>query len=54
VVPLPAVTEARYHAPPHVARAVSRAVSVAHGHARVRIVSLEDALKEAVDVRFAA
>jgi hypothetical protein len=48
------ISEVRYFAPAHVARAVSRAVSVAHAHDRIRIMSLDDALKEAVDVRFAA
>jgi hypothetical protein len=48
------VSEVRYYAPPAVARAVSRAVSLAHGHDRIRILSLGEALKEAVDVRFAA
>jgi hypothetical protein len=48
------VSEVRYYAPPHVARAVSRAVSVVHGHDRIRILNLEDALKEASDDRLAA
>ena len=48
------VGEVRYYAPPHVARAVSRAVSVVHADAAIRILSLHDALKEAGDVRFAA
>ncbi|HEX2102637.1 MAG TPA: hypothetical protein VHF51_03235 [Solirubrobacteraceae bacterium] len=47
------VTAVRYYAPPHVGRAVSRAVSSVHAHDAVRILSLEDALKEPV-VRFAA
>jgi hypothetical protein len=48
------VSEVRYYAPPHVARAVSRAVSVVHADDRIRILSLEDALKEATDDRLAA
>jgi hypothetical protein len=48
------VSEVRYYAPPHVARAVSRAVSAVHAHDATRILSLEEALKEAADVRFAA
>ena len=48
------VSEVRYYAPPHVARAVSRAVSVVHADDAIRVLSLHDALKEAVDVRFAA
>jgi transposase len=48
------VSEVRYYAPAHVARAVSRAVSVVHGHDRIRILSLDDALKEATDDRLAA
>src|SRR4051794_9225027 len=48
------VSEVRYHAPPPVQRAVSRAVSVVHAHDRIRILSLDEALKEADDVRFAA
>jgi hypothetical protein len=48
------VSEVRYYAPPHVARAVSRAVSSVHADDAIRILSLHDALKEAVDVRFAA
>jgi hypothetical protein len=48
------VSEVRYYAPPHVARAVSRAVSVVHAHDAVRVLSLDDALKEAHVVRFAA
>jgi hypothetical protein len=48
------VSEVRYYAPPHAARAVSRAVSVVLAHDRIRILSLEDALKEAIDVRLAA
>jgi hypothetical protein len=43
-------SEVRYYAPPHVGRAVSRAVSVAHAHDCIRVLSL----KEARDVRFAA
>jgi hypothetical protein len=48
------VSEVRYYAPAHVARAVSRAVSVVHAHDAIRILSLDEALKEAVDVWFAA
>jgi hypothetical protein len=48
------VSEVRYYAPPHVARAVSRAVSAVHAHDAIRILSLDEALKEAADVRFAA
>jgi hypothetical protein len=48
------VSEVRYYAPPHVAHAVSRAVSSAHAHDAIRILSLDEALKEAADVRFAA
>src|SRR4051794_1980255 len=48
------VSEVRYYAPPHVARAVSRAVSVVHAHDAFRILSIDEALKEADDVRFAA
>ena len=48
------VSEVRYYAPPHVARAVSRAVSSVHADDAIRILSLQDALKEAVNVRFAA
>jgi hypothetical protein len=48
------VSEVRYYAPPHVARAVSRAVSSVRADDAIRILSLHDALKEAVDVRFAA
>jgi hypothetical protein len=44
------VSEVRYYAPPHVARADS----VVHAHDAIRILSLDDALKEPVDVRFAA
>jgi len=43
------VSEVRYYAPPHVGRAVSRAVSVVHAHDTIRILSLDEALKEAVD-----
>src|SRR4051812_12569351 len=39
------VSEVRYYAPPHVQRAVSRAVSVVHANDRIRILNLEDALK---------
>jgi hypothetical protein len=39
------VSEVRYYAPPDVARAVSRAVSSAHGRDANRVLSLEDALK---------
>ena len=48
------VSEVRYYAPPHGARAASRAVSVVHAHDAIRVLSLEEALKEAVDFRFAA
>jgi hypothetical protein len=47
------VSEVRYYAPPHVARAVSRAVASARADA-IRILSIDEALKEAADVRFAA
>jgi hypothetical protein len=47
------VSEVRYYAPPHVQRAVSRAVSVVHANDRIRILSLDDAL-EAPDDRLAA
>jgi hypothetical protein len=47
------VSELRYYTPPHVARAVSRAVSVAHAGDVIRVLSLDDALdqKEAGVVR---
>ena len=50
------VSEVRYYAPAHVARAVSRAVSVAHAGDVIRVLSLEDALNEKENsvVRFAA
>jgi hypothetical protein len=51
------VSEVRYYAPPHVGRAVSRAVSVVHAHDVIRVVLIDDALnsKEVTDrVRFAA
>jgi len=48
------VSEVRYYAPPPVARAVSRAVSAVHGRDAIRVLSLDEALKEAADVRFAA
>ena len=48
------VSEVRYYAPPVVARAVSRAVSVVHAHDAIRVLSLEEALREATDVRLAA
>src|SRR4051794_29802418 len=48
------VSQVRYYAPPHVQRAVSRAVSSVRADDAIRILSLEDALKEAADVRFAA
>jgi hypothetical protein len=50
------VSEVRYYAPPHVQRAVSRAVSVAHAGDVIRVLSLEDALNEKENsvVRFAA
>jgi hypothetical protein len=40
------VSEVRYYAPPHIARAVSRAVSVAPARDAVRILSLDEALKK--------
>jgi hypothetical protein len=50
------VSEVRYYAPPHVGRAVSRAVSVVRAHDVIRVVALDDAVnpKEADRVRFAA
>jgi predicted metallopeptidase len=48
------VSEVRYYAPPYVQRAVSRAVSTFRADDAIRILSLEEALKEAADVRFAA
>jgi hypothetical protein len=48
------VREVRYYAPPHVARAVSRAVSSVHAHDPIRVLSLEEALKDARIVRNAA
>ena len=48
------VSEVRYYAPAHVGRAVSRAVSSVHAHDAIRILSLEEALKEAPVVRHAA
>src|SRR4051812_7641933 len=48
------VSEVRYYAPPHVARAVSRAVASVHADDAIRILSIDEALKEAADVRFAA
>jgi hypothetical protein len=48
------VSEVRYYAPPHVARAVSRAVSVVHAHDAIRILNLEDFLKEVTDDGLAA
>jgi hypothetical protein len=48
------VSEVRYYAPAHVARAVSRAVSGVHAEDAIRILSIDEALKEASDVRFAA
>ncbi len=39
------VSEVRYYAPPPVARAVSRAVSVVHAHDAVRVLSLEEAFE---------
>jgi hypothetical protein len=50
------VSEVRYYAPPHVARAVSGAVSVAHAGDVIRVLPIEDALteKETDFVRFAA
>jgi hypothetical protein len=48
------VSEVRYYAPPHVARAVSRAVSAVHARDAIRVLSLDEALKETADVRFAA
>jgi hypothetical protein len=44
------VSKVRYYAPPHVARAVSRAVTVVRADDAIRILSLYDALKEASDV----
>jgi hypothetical protein len=44
------VSEVGYYAPPDVAPAVSRAVSVVHADDAIRTLSLE----EDVDVRFAA
>jgi hypothetical protein len=48
------VSEVRDYAPPHVHRAVSRAVSSVRAQDAIRILSLDDALKEGADVRFAA
>jgi hypothetical protein len=48
------VSQVRYYAPPQVARAVSRAVSAVHARDAIQVLSLEEALKEAPDVRFAA
>lgn len=48
------VSEVRYYAPAHVARAVSRAVSSVPANDAIRILSLEDALTEADVVRLAA
>jgi hypothetical protein len=47
------VSEVRY-APPHVSRAVSRAVSSVHAHDAIRVLPLEEALKEAPNVGHAA
>jgi hypothetical protein len=48
------VSEVRYYGSPHVARAVSRAVSSVRAHDAIRILSIDEALKEGADVRFAA
>jgi hypothetical protein len=48
------VSEVRYYAPPHVARAVSRAVASVRADDAIRILPIDEALKEAADVRFAA
>jgi hypothetical protein len=48
------VSQVRYYAPPRVARAVSRAVSVVHAYDAIRVLSLDDALKETGDVWLAA
>jgi hypothetical protein len=48
------VSEVRYYAPPHVARAVSRAVSSVHAHDAIRVLPFEEALKEAPNVGHAA
>jgi len=49
------VSEVRYYAPPPVARAVSRAVSIARAGDVIRVLSLEDALNQETSVvRFAA
>jgi hypothetical protein len=48
------VSEVRYYAPAPVARAVSRAVSSVRAHDAIEVLSLEEALKGAADVRFAA
>jgi hypothetical protein len=48
------VSQVRYYAPPRVARAVSRAVSAVHAYDAIRVLSLDDALKEAGDVPLAA
>jgi hypothetical protein len=48
------VSEVRYYAPPHVARAVSRAVVEVHAHDVISVLSLGEALKEAAHVRLAA
>jgi hypothetical protein len=48
------VSEVRDYTPPHVARAVSRAVSAVRARDAVRVLSLEEALKEAPIVWHAA
>ena len=48
------VSEVRCYAPQQIARAVSRAVSSVRANDAIRILSLDEALKEAADVRFAA
>ena len=48
------VSEVRYYAPPEVARAVSRAVSSVHAQDAIRVLSLQEALKEAPNDRLAA
>jgi hypothetical protein len=47
------VSEVRYYAPPHVQRAVSRAVASVHAHDAIRILPLQES-KEVHVVRFAA
>jgi hypothetical protein len=48
------VSEVRWYGPPHVARAVPRAVSSVHAHDAIRVLPLEEALKEAPNVGHAA